>query len=100
MTLELNPLGRPEPTTVDQRRALAMRRIRAKRDLRIHLVVYLAVNMMLTTLWLIGGGSTNFFWPIYSILGWGLGVAIHGYIVHVSDTPTEDQIQREMRRLP
>lgn len=42
---------------------------------RVHLVVYLAVNLMLAVIdWLTGPQSTWFFWPL---LGWGLGLLAH-----------------------
>jgi eukaryotic-like serine/threonine-protein kinase len=44
-------------------------------SVKIHLVVYLAVNAFLIAIWAITGGG--YFWPIWVILGWGLGVAIH-----------------------
>ena len=35
-----------------------------------------------------------------AILGWGIGIVIHGYTVYFPQTATEEQIQREMRKLP
>lgn len=96
-----------EEMTAEQRRDIAIRRIRAKSDFRIHLVVYLIINTMLVVFWAFtsnvltaGPGSPgSFFWPIFPIVGWGVGVAIHGYTVYRGGVYTEEQIQREMRNL-
>ena len=44
-------------------------------SVRIHVVVYAAVNLFLVAIWALGGGG--YFWPIWVILGWGVGLAIH-----------------------
>ena len=41
----------------------------------VHLRVYLIVNAFLIAIWALTGGSD--FWPIWPILGWGLGLALH-----------------------
>jgi eukaryotic-like serine/threonine-protein kinase len=44
-------------------------------SLKIHLTLYLVVNVFLIGVWAaIGGG---YFWPMWPILGWGLAVAAH-----------------------
>jgi class 3 adenylate cyclase len=42
---------------------------------RIHLTVYLAVNLVLIAIWALTGGG--YFWPIWPILGWGIGLGAH-----------------------
>jgi class 3 adenylate cyclase len=43
---------------------------------RIHLTVYIVVNVMLIGIWAASGGG--YFWPIWPMLGWGIGVGSHG----------------------
>ena len=43
---------------------------------RIHLTLYLLINVILIGFWAASGGG--YFWPIWSILGWGIGLAVHG----------------------
>jgi hypothetical protein len=81
---------------IEDRRALAINRIKQKNDFKIHLVVYFAVNAMLVVIWLFTQGL---FWPIFPMAGWGIGVAIQAYVVYRGNVPTEDQIQREMKNL-
>jgi hypothetical protein len=40
-----------------------------------HLATYLAVNAALVVIWALTGAG--YFWPIWIILGWGIGVASH-----------------------
>jgi class 3 adenylate cyclase len=44
-------------------------------SVRIHFTVYLLVNLMLIGIWAASGGG--YFWPIWPILGWGIGVGSH-----------------------
>ena len=62
---------------------------------KIHLTFYLLVNVFLIGVWAASGGG--YFWPVWSILGWGLGVAIHGAVLfhrrgarasHIPDAPS------------
>jgi hypothetical protein len=80
------------------RRVQAIKRIKEKNDFKIHLMVYLAVNAMLVFIWAFT--SQGFFWPIFPIVGWGIGVVINGYIVYRGNIYTEERIQREMEKLP
>ena len=81
----------------ETRRDIAIKRLKEKNDFRIHLLVYLGVNAMLVAVWALTGG---FFWPLFPIAGWGIGVLAHGYSVFYGNIYSEDQIQREMSKLP
>lgn len=43
---------------------------------KTHLTVYVLVNVLLFGIWAASGGG--YFWPVWPILGWGTGVAVHG----------------------
>jgi class 3 adenylate cyclase len=51
------------------------RRSGLEMSVRIHLTVYLVVNVVLIGIWAASGGG--YFWPIWPILGWGIGVGCH-----------------------
>src|SRR3954454_24220388 len=51
------------------------RRSALETSVRIHLTTYLLVNLMLIGIWAAAGGG--YFWPIWPILGWGIGVGCH-----------------------
>ena len=56
---------------------LARRRVRIKTGFYIHGLVYLLVNSVLLLINLLGGGPR---WHVAPLLGWGLGLAIHGLV--------------------
>jgi 2TM domain len=80
----------------DDRRQAALRRLEDKRDFRTHIAVYLIVNTMLVIIWAASG--SGYFWPIWPIVGWGVGIAIHAWRVYFERPITEADIQREMDR--
>lgn len=85
-------------TTDEQRRALAIRRIKERNGFKVHVMLYLAVNATLVAVWAFTGA--HFFWPIFVMAFWGIAVMLNGYAVYRGNVITEEQIEREMRRLP
>jgi hypothetical protein len=75
----------------------AIARLKKKSDLRAHLFAYVLVNAMLVGIWAVTGAA--FFWPIFPILGWGIGVAFNIWDVYRVEAPTEDDIRHEMETL-
>jgi class 3 adenylate cyclase len=74
-------------------------------SLRIHLTYYVLVNVLLIGIWAASGGG--YFWPIWPILGWGIGVAAHGapLIARAGSrrpraTPRSDATARQARDAP
>ncbi|MEZ5239188.1 MAG: 2TM domain-containing protein [Microthrixaceae bacterium] len=61
----------------DQLAQAAIRRIKAKRNFKTHVVVYLVVNLVLVGIWAISGAG--FFQPVFSILFWGMGLLFDGW---------------------
>ena len=76
----------------------AVRRLKKQRDFRSHLLVYVLVNTFLVVIWLLTGPH-GFFWPVFLIAGWGIGVIMNAWDVYGRQEITEDDIQREMHRL-
>ena len=81
----------------NQLRERAIARLKKKSDLRAHLFAYVVVNAMLVGIWAVTGAG--FFWPIFPILGWGIGVVFNVWDVYRRDDPTEDDIRHEMEVL-
>ena len=78
-------------------REQAIRRVKAQRDFRTHVVVYLVVNIVLVAIWAATGAG--FFWPVFAIGGWGIGLFFHWWGAYHEARPiSEDEIQREMGR--
>jgi hypothetical protein len=87
-----------QETAAQNRRERAIKRIKDKNDFKTHLVVYLTVNAMLVVIWAFTGAG--FFWPIFPIVGWGVGVVMNAYVVYRGNIYSEEQIEREMKNLP
>jgi hypothetical protein len=85
------------PDTEQELRKLAVSRLRKKRDFRTHIAIYVIVNAMLVGIWAVTGAG--FFWPIFPILGWGIGVGANAWDVYGRKPITEDEVQRETERL-
>jgi hypothetical protein len=86
-----------EMTGADLRsRAIAI--LKKRRDFRAHLLVYLLVNGALVTIWAMTD-TERFFWPVFVLVFWGIGVVMNGWDAYVASDFSEDRIQREMHRL-
>jgi 2TM domain-containing protein len=79
-------------------REQAVQRLKRKRDFKSHVFIYVAVNALLVVIWAITSDG-GLFWPIFPILGWGIGVAANAWDVYGRRPITEDEIRRETDRL-
>ncbi len=90
--------GSPSPQPSDDLRAAAVERLKKKREFRAHLVAYVLVNGFLVVLWAITSPD-GLFWPVFPLLGWGIGLAFHAIDTFSKPTFSEDRIRREMDRI-
>ena len=81
----------------EERRSAAISSLESKREFKNHAVVYCAVNALLIIVWAATGAG--YFWPIWVIGGWGLGLALHGWKLWGQQPISEAEIQEESRRL-
>ena len=87
------PQGKdPELWSIAQRRA----------GFRRHLTSYLIVNLFLWSIWYVTIGRFNDFenrtpWPIWSTLGWGVGLAFHYANAYIF--PGSGATEREYNKL-
>lgn len=73
---------------------LAKKRVSFKR----HTIAYLAVNTMLVVIWYLSAetaGEKIYFWPIWPMLGWGIGL-LFNYIetYHTSAGSIEKEFEK------
>jgi hypothetical protein len=90
---------RPTSTPVldeTELRQRAVKRLEDKRGLMAHALAYVSVNLLLVAIWYATGAP--FFWPVFPIFGWGIGLAFHAWDV-LWPAAGEPQIQAEMERL-
>ena len=89
------------PLTDEQITRMAKMRVAFK----THAIVYVAVNLFLAAIWALtsdmqnidinaGGGAD--YWPIWTHLGWGLGLAIHGFTTY---GPGSNMLAREEEKI-
>ena len=79
-------------------RELAAAQVEKKQDFTIHLAAYLAVNAFLVIILAVADGGG--FWPIFPIVGWGIGLALHAWSVFGRNPMTsEARIRAEEDRL-
>ncbi|MES2242140.1 MAG: 2TM domain-containing protein [Pseudomonadota bacterium] len=77
---------------------LARKRASVKMGWYIHASVYLLVNLLLVTL----SVSSGRHWAVFPLLGWGLGLAVHGAVVFLVTGGAglhERLVQQERERL-
>ena len=86
-----------EVTREEALRDKAIRRLKKKRDFHTHVLVYVLVNAFLVAIWMVSG--QGYFWPIFPIVGWGIGLVMNGWDVYLNDDFDEEQIRREVERL-
>ncbi len=80
----------------DELRKRAISRLNQKRDFGVHLRAYIAVNVLLVGVWALTGGP---FWPVFPIVGWGIGLSVHAWNTYGRKPFSEEQIRREAQRL-
>ena len=76
----------------------AVTRLKKRRDFRGHLLVYVLVNTFIIVIWVVTGPS-GFFWPVFPIAAWGIGVIMNAWDVYGRREITEEDIHREMEHL-
>jgi hypothetical protein len=83
-----SPAARPEARPRRERRADACGfgghawdaghdALRGEKSFRAHAISYLLVTALLVTIWVLTTPG-GYFWPIWPMLGWGIGLASHG----------------------
>ena len=79
---------------------LAHKRARAKLGWYIHAMVYIVVNLFIFAISRYGFGSRP--WSVIPLLGWGVGLALHGisvFFLGASSGLRERLVQHERERL-
>ena len=86
------------PTPEDLLRARAIKRLKKKRDFYAHLLVYCLVNGFLVVIWAVTNVD-GFFWPVFLIVGWGIGLVMNAWDVYRGEEFDESEIRREIDRM-
>lgn len=83
-------------TGTDSARDAAIKRLHAKRNFASHIVSYIVISLFMVAIWWFSG--RGYFWPVYVILGLGIGLAIEAWNVFARKPITDADVEREMRR--
>lgn len=99
MAVEVNAMTEERlPDTGDRTlRDRALERIEKKQEFHGHLLAYVLVNAMLVGIWAVSGAG--FFWPIFPLMGWGIGIGFHAWDSYRTVEPSEERIEREIEHL-
>lgn len=89
-----------QPLTPDEIDRLARKRAGAKLGWYIHAAFYVAVNLFLLAISDVGFGNRR--WVPFPMVGWGIGLLLHGVSVFVlggSSGLRERMVEREREKL-
>jgi hypothetical protein len=78
-------------------RQAAISQLRKRRGLQAHALAYAMVNLLFVAIWYFVSPH-GFFWPVFPMFGWGIGLAFNAWDVYFPG-PSEERIRREMNRL-
>ena len=90
----------PQTLSPEEIDALARRRAGAKLGWYVHATVYVLVNLVIFAMSRYAFGTRP--WSVFPLLGWGLGLALHGVSVFVLGAGSglrERLVQRERERI-
>ena len=90
--------AQPDDAPRETLRQAAIVQLRKKRGFQAHLLAFVMVNLFFNAIWLLTDPG-GFYWPLFPLFGWGIGLAFNAWDVYSSPMPTEDRIAREMQRL-
>ena len=76
----------------------AVAAVKRKRAFKQMLASYVIVNAFLILIWAVSGAG--YFWPVWGLGGWGIGVAFNAYSVYGRrEAISDNEVAREMTRL-
>lgn len=75
------------------------RKAQARASFKVHAISYVLVNLGLIAVWYFTTRRypNVIFWPIFPLLGWGIGLASHGFAAYGKGG--ENAVEREYRKL-
>ena len=89
------------PQTKEELLRLAKSRVFLKKAVQWHIIVFLLVNALLCAIYYLTTPG-GYFWPLWSIAGWGIGVIMHLVVTGVALSSTrskQSSVEKEYQRL-
>ena len=87
--------------TKDELLKLAKRRVFLKKAIQWHMIIFLIINAFLCVIYYLATPG-GYFWPRWSILGWGIGLILHIAVTGValsSSGSKQDLVEKEYQLL-
>jgi len=86
-------------------RRKAEKRVEEVQGFKQNITAYVLVNLLIFIIWLVialvSGGGAWYPWFLFPLLGWGIGIAFHGWSVYGNryGESHEKRVQKEMERM-
>ena len=84
-------------TTEQQKDEQLWQIAQARASFRKSLFSYVILNAFFTGIWFFTSGPGSHFWPIWGMLGWGIGLAFQYYAAYNSQG--DSSVQQEYEKL-
>lgn len=65
------------------------------RDFQAHAGAYLMINTVFVLIW--ARNRRGFFWPVYPLVGWGLGLSFQHFSAVLRGQITDEDVRRKLR---
>jgi len=76
----------------------ALKRLKKRQDFHAHALVFTLVNTVLVVIWAVTTRDI-FFWPVFPIAFWGIGLVMNAWDVYHAGQFSEEQVSSEIERL-
>ena len=75
----------------------AIAALKKRRDFHAHLLIFVLVNAFIVVIWAVTDPH-GFFWPVFPMAGWGIGLVMNAWDVYWRRPITEAEVSREVER--
>lgn len=84
-----------EPTDVPATYLQAATQLQRWRDFGSDAAAYVVINVIFMMIWVATG--RGFFWPIFPLIGWGIGLSAQHFNVVLRGQITDEDVRRALR---
>lgn len=80
----------------DSARQQAIQRLHQRRGFLNYVIGAIVISLFMVVIWALSG--RGYFWPVWVMGGFAIGLIFYGVNLAMNKPLTEDQIQREMQK--
>ena len=79
----------------------AVKSLKRKRAFNSQIITWAVISVLMIVIWALATGTDTFFWPVFPIGGWAIGLVLQGWSVYGPGARpiSESEIERESERL-